>query len=80
MAFQPGTFRFCFKSQFLGKIFWKKMTLNSIVRGGRDVIWLSGGGRLSQTLSDSLDKGSEKGKGEPIPGDHKTASLTSYGR
>lgn len=31
-------------------------------------------------ISDSLDKGSEKGKGEPIPGDHKTASLTSYGR
>ena len=28
-------------------------------------------------ISDSLDKVSEKGKGETIPGDHKTANLTS---
>ena len=27
-------------------------------------------------ISDSLDKDLEEGKGEPIPRDHKTASLT----
>jgi hypothetical protein len=45
------------------------MILKCIVRRKRNVMWLSGSRRVVPDISDNLDKGSEKEKSEPIPGD-----------